>query len=212
VGVAVAVGSTLAIALALPGCGAGGRGDDAESATAASTTSAVPSSSTASSVPPSTAVAEGAGGAGGLAGADDLVAAVVGRTYGEANVKGVSAHQESLVGTKGSWTLFTAEKDGVWYAFTTENPHPDGRPGALEDGSKVVSGERLAPLPEGEWYGVDGVVRDGRPLGGVMMHGRGYDREPDGTFPVVDAWRVNLRTLALEPTSIEGLDIVESCG
>ena len=149
---------------------------------------------------------------GGLDGEDAFVRSIVGSTYERAVAAGATAHQASDFGTKGSWTLFTVEHDGHWYAFTTKNaPDSSGR-GTLSDGSEVATGERLSDLPDGHWYGVEGIVRNGRDIGGVMLQGRGYDREPDGTFPAVDAWRVNLQTLRLEHTSIAGLDVVEPCG
>src|SRR4051794_22190760 len=55
---------------------------------------------------------------GGLAGADSLVKSVTGSTYGAIAAKGLTAHQSSDFGKFGSWTLFTVDNNGRWYAFT----------------------------------------------------------------------------------------------
>jgi hypothetical protein len=174
---------------------------------ATTTTSAAPATSTTAATSSTSTTSGAAAPEGGLDGEDAFVRSVVGATYAHAVAAGAEAHQSSDFGTKGSWTLFSVEHDGHWYAFTTKNTG-----GTLGDTSEVATGERLRDLPEGHWYGVSGIVRDGRPIGGVMLQGRGYDREADGTFPAVAAWRVNLQTLRLEDTSIAGLDVVESCG
>jgi hypothetical protein len=198
-----AVVAPLAVVLAT--CG----GSDSPDKTSQSSVSTITSTSSAPSTTTSS-VPETA--RGGLAGSDDFVASLVGRTYESAEASGVSAHQQSDVGRAGSWTLFTVERSGRWYAFTTVNPHEADDTGTLTGASKIVTGERLEDLAPDDWYGVAGVVRDGRPIGGVMMHGRGQERQADGTYPVLDAWRVNLQTLRLEPSPTTGLDIVESCG
>ena len=204
------VGTALLAAALLLGSGCGGGGEATEDAerTVAATSSTAPDQTTSSPsvAPPSTTVE------GGLDGDDAFVRSIVGSTYGAAVTSGTTAHQAAAFGKKGSWTLFTVEHEGHWYAFTTKNPPGDGGVGVLNRSSEVATGERLRDLPDGHWYGVEGIVRDGRAIGGVMLQGRGYDREPDGTFPAVAAWRVNLETLRLEPTSIAGLDVVESCG
>src|SRR3954470_14653256 len=184
--------------MALSACGHDSGGTVRSGAGSSSTTvlaaspSSVPGSATASAADP----------AGGF----------VGLSYKQLAQRGYQAHQQSDFGTKGSWTLFTVDKDGHWYAFTTSNKYGSDGTGHLDDSSKILSGVWLAPLSSGDWYGVEGVVRFGHPIGGVMMLGHGYERERDGTFPVLGAWHVNLQTLVLEPTSTAGLDITESCG
>ena len=149
---------------------------------------------------------------GSTGSANDPAGAFAGLSYKQLVQRGYEAHQRSDFGTKGSWTLFTVEKDGHWYSFTASNKYGSDGTGHLEDSSQILSGASLAPLQQGDWYGVEGVVRYGQPIGGVMMQGHGYEREHDGTFPVVAAWHVNLQTLNLDPTSTAGLDITESCG
>lgn len=224
-------GVVIALAMAQSGCGDGGDGGDELGAGAGSgagsagsttvPTTAPTASSTAppasSTAPSSTALTTSSiplsgSGQGGLAGADKFVNSLVGQTYKKANDLKVYAHQQSDFGRLGSWTLFTVEQDGHWYAFTTVNTPGAEGVGALDAKSKIVAGERLRDLPNGDWYGVSGVVRHGQGIGGVMMHGRGLERQDDGTFPVLGAWRVNLQSLKLEPTSEGGLDIIEACG
>jgi len=188
-----------------------GGSDGATKVTVPTPTSAVPETpSNASTTPESTSTT--AAPSGGLDGEDAFVRTIVGSTYGDAARAGATAHQRSDFGTKGSWTLFTVEHDDHWYAFTTKNVAGVDGVGTLGDRSTIATGERLRDLPDDHWYGVEGIVRDGREIGGVMLEGRGYDREGDGTFPAVDAWRVNLQSLRLEHTSIAGLDVVEPCG
>jgi hypothetical protein len=140
------------------------------------------------------------------------VSSLVGKTYQQLVELGYPAHQQSDFGAHGSWTLFTVNHDGQWLVFTSSNQMGADGTGRLDDASKVLSAEALAPPPQGDWYGVQGVLRNGQPIGGVMMQGHGQEREKDGTYPVTAAWRVNLQTLKLEPTSTAGLDIMESCG
>src|SRR5688500_828927 len=106
--------SVVGAVVALPLLLGAGCGDESEgAATAPPTTAAAPSMSTSTSTTPSTteAVVQG-----GLEGEDPFVRSVVGSTYRDAAIAGATAHQASDFGTKGSWTLFTVEHEGHWYA------------------------------------------------------------------------------------------------
>src|SRR2546423_1200409 len=58
--------------------------------------------------------------------------AFVGLSYKQLYQRGYEAHQRSDFGTKGSWTLFTVEKDGQWYGFTSSNKYGSDGTGHLD--------------------------------------------------------------------------------
>ncbi len=147
-------------------------------------------------------------------GAGDPAVAIVGKTVGQAKKLGFEVHQQSPFGKIGEWTLFSVDHGGEWLIYTAKNidTSDDGSSYKLDDASNIVGGQTMPALPSGDWYGVEGVTRNGKLTGGVVMQGHGYDREADGSFPVHKAFRINLTTLRLDEVATTGLDVEVTCG